>query len=356
MAAVAPQLQLRLQAYSGGPEASSKRANSLDNHCQRPLFTRSPLQHFAVMMARPPPTRPHIGINPSHRFSSYSTFEWAEDDAWDSASDSESQSKPSNTNSSRTTVKPSTIVATTPPQPIPQKAGRGSSGSSSSFSYTQVQVPSPSSDPSQHEPHSFKNGWTIISEEGEPVEPVDNDGLGNSRQTQTKTINRKDNAEGVVESGLAKLKLGVDSVRQDALHIVEGMSLSILLSLELLDQQTIDPLYRVRRQKPSGDSEASTSNANGNSAQLKRMLSVKSNRRRKFIDCLTAEDVSIGQDKLLESLPRTMLTRLYLYSSGTSKTRMERYTRGDQTYCVETASRERPFQTRTLTLRLYYRC
>lgn len=178
-------------------------------------------------MAKPPPTRPHIGINPSHRFSSYSTFEWAEDDAWDSASDSESQPKASNTGATRTIVKSSTIVATTPPQPIPHKAGRGSSGSSSSFSYTQVQVPSPSSEPSTHEPHSFKNGWTIISEEGEPVEPADNDGLGNSKRTQAKSVNRQDNTGNAIESGLTKLKLGADTVRKDALQTVEGVHLVV---------------------------------------------------------------------------------------------------------------------------------
>ncbi|KAG9316616.1 hypothetical protein JVU11DRAFT_2670 [Chiua virens] len=40
------------------------------------------------MAARPPPARPHIGIHPS--FNASSNMDWAEDDVWDSASDSES--------------------------------------------------------------------------------------------------------------------------------------------------------------------------------------------------------------------------------------------------------------------------
>ena len=43
------------------------------------------------MTARPPPARPHIGLNPTTKFSSYAVNnDWGEDDAWDSASDSES--------------------------------------------------------------------------------------------------------------------------------------------------------------------------------------------------------------------------------------------------------------------------
>ena len=141
----------------------------------------------------------------------------------------------------------------------------------------------------------------MISEEGEPVDSVENESLGSSRRNQKQADNHAGDIPGDVESGLSlsKLRLGTDAVRKDALQIVEGSSLFSGLWPFSLILHIIDPLYRVRRHKPTTESQPSTSNGGGNSAQVKRMLSVKSNRRRKFIECLTAEDVSIGNKPAL---------------------------------------------------------
>jgi TBC1 domain family member 2 len=116
--------------------------------------TRTPLSR-----AIPPPARPHIGLNPN--FSSFTTSEWAEEDAWDSGSDSESPHRTSISSSWNKPVnKPNTA-----PKPVPKHA-RNSSSSTLAFSYTDVQVPSPSSYPSPPEslqPQSSKNGWTLVT-------------------------------------------------------------------------------------------------------------------------------------------------------------------------------------------------
>ena len=109
-------------------------------------------------MPHPPPARPHIGLNP--RLSSFGSSEWAEDDAWDSASDSES---PNHTPASSSWNKPKSLSA---PKHVPKPTRNSSSSSSTlAFSYTHVQLPSPSSYPPRPEslhPQSSKNGWTLV--------------------------------------------------------------------------------------------------------------------------------------------------------------------------------------------------
>jgi hypothetical protein len=108
------------------------------------------------MNPRSPPARPHIGIHLSH-FSTKTTNEWGEDDAWDSTSDSESPRQSTLTSSwNRSSI-----------SSAPKKAPRTPSPSSSNlaFSYTHVNAPNPSSYPPKPElmaPQAAKNGWTIV--------------------------------------------------------------------------------------------------------------------------------------------------------------------------------------------------
>ena len=108
------------------------------------------------MAARPPPARPHIGLNPSSRFTSYSTSDWVDDDAWDSGSDSESPSKSS--------WKPpsSKPAPSSSPKPVPKSGQNNSSTSTLASSYTHLHAPSPSSYPPRTEQAAGKNGWTIV--------------------------------------------------------------------------------------------------------------------------------------------------------------------------------------------------
>ena len=109
------------------------------------------------MAARPPPARPHIGLNPSHKFSSYVIPDWAEDDAWDSGSDSESPSNPS-WNRSSSFSKPS-AASSTAPKPVP-RPNLNNSSSTLAFSYTHVSHPG--SYTAKPEVPPPQNGWTIV--------------------------------------------------------------------------------------------------------------------------------------------------------------------------------------------------
>lgn len=108
------------------------------------------------MSARPPPARPHIGLNP-HLSSFGTSSEWVEDDAWDSASDSESPRLNKSWNANR--------QQSSTPKNVPGKIARSSSSSSSNLasSYTHIHAPNPSSYPSKTDiPPPSKGGWTLV--------------------------------------------------------------------------------------------------------------------------------------------------------------------------------------------------
>jgi len=106
------------------------------------------------MNARPPPARPHIGIH----LSSFQNTDWAEDDAWDSTSDSESPRQ----STLHTRRNPPPVTA---PKAVPDRTSSNSSSSTLAFSYTHLQAPSPGSYPPKEVvggSNSPKNGWTIV--------------------------------------------------------------------------------------------------------------------------------------------------------------------------------------------------
>src|ERR1700733_9449426 len=117
------------------------------------------------MKARSPPARPHIGIFPSSKFGVPPSGEWGEDDAWDSASDSES---PRQSSISRSWNHPSPPTSTTAPKPVPRPANKSSS-STLAFSYTHVTAPNPSSYPREETLSAPKTGWTLIKKAEEKV-------------------------------------------------------------------------------------------------------------------------------------------------------------------------------------------
>ena len=113
------------------------------------------------MSARPPPARPHIGLNP-HLSSFGTSSEWGEDDAWDSASDSESPHPNKSWNP--------TIQQLSTPKNVPGNMARSSSSSSSNLasSYTHIHPPNPSSYPPKPDiPPPNKGGWTLVKTSGD---------------------------------------------------------------------------------------------------------------------------------------------------------------------------------------------
>ena len=183
------------------------------------------------MAARPPPTRPHIGIHAS--FNANSSTDWAEDDVWDSASDSESPRhstiahswrRSSNTQPRR---QPSFGTA---PKPVP-KAPTNSSSSTLAQSYTHLNPPSPSSYPPKSDsgqPASAKGGWTMVRKSSIPKNSTD------GTASKYSDIHRDADVDGdmvvgdfdpeIVESGTTN-KIGRErgSIKPDAEEIMNGI-------------------------------------------------------------------------------------------------------------------------------------
>jgi TBC1 domain family member 2 len=122
-----------------------------------------------TMKARSPPARPHIGIYPS--FGVPAPGDWGEDDAWDSASDSES---PRQSSISRSWNRPSPPTSTTAPKAVPRPTNNSSS-SNLAFSYTHITAPNPSSYPREEIPLAPRSGWTLIkkAQEKNKIDAVD---------------------------------------------------------------------------------------------------------------------------------------------------------------------------------------
>ena len=291
------------------------------------------------MAARPPPTRPHINLNPSSHFS-YSIAEWGEDDAWDSTSDSESVSntqsvwgrslnqpghpRPSGVTSTST----STSTSAPKPVPVPRKS-QNSSSSTLAFSYTHVSAPSPTGSspyPSHTDsipPTNMKNGWTIVQKAGEDGR----DGavaalpLPGSQQHIGGAADEADNDMTFEDLGdelfvdmpvVPKVRLGAVCVRQDAAEIANG-ALPVPLPMYALDLRTricyhtdplrllIRPAGQHGRAEPSSPQRSRSSSPQYGEAseKLKREQSFKANRHQKFIECLSREDVDMGSSSSL---------------------------------------------------------
>ena len=180
------------------------------------------------MTARPPPTRPHISLNPSHF--SHSITEWGDDDAWDSASDSESQSNSQATwgrSPQPTPSRPS--GATSAPKPVPRPS-QNSSSSTLAFSYTHVSVPSPGSSYPPHgdtiipTPTTTRNGWTIVQKANEDAiddktEPRD---VEPDREGEHEMMFEDLEAEFVDMPVLPRARPDAACVRKDAAEIANG--------------------------------------------------------------------------------------------------------------------------------------
>lgn len=178
------------------------------------------------MAAKPPPTRPHIGLHSS--FNARANTDWGEDDVWDSGSDSESPRQSTISNSWRLTSpsyrhQPSQVTA---PKPVP-RASSNSSSSNLSFSYTHLNAPS--SYPSNSDTSlPAKGGWTMvrksstlqdtsggkISKENDPSGDADVDGdmvVGDFEPEMEQTT-----------SARTKTKPDQSSIKPDAIELVNG--------------------------------------------------------------------------------------------------------------------------------------
>ena len=152
--------------------------------------------------------------------------EWAEDDAWDSTSDSESHQ--------------SSVWTSSAPRKVPRTPSSPSS-SILAFSYTHLNAPNPSSYPPKPEltapPQAPKNGWTIVRTNGSESK------TNNSTRTgfEQDGISRDVDVEGDMILGDLEPEIDVDestaslsshsktknnegAIRQDIDDIVNGIS------------------------------------------------------------------------------------------------------------------------------------
>ncbi|KAF9051081.1 RabGAP/TBC [Hymenopellis radicata] len=215
--------------------------------------------------ARSPPARPHLGIRPSNHFSS---LDWGEDDAWDSTSDSESPRQSS------------------APRPVPAPVQNTSSSTSTlAFSYTHVSAPNPSSYPPRNEPpHPPKTGWTIVrTTQSDDVEQSNQDDsydniAANDVQPDTD-----------VDGDMILGELDIDTSIVDPTAVTHAKSKEPKSSIRQdVDDVVNDPLHGIHYRHPTASPRKATK-------KLMREKSIKSNRRHKFVECLSNQDVNITE-------------------------------------------------------------
>ncbi|KAJ3558015.1 hypothetical protein NM688_g1153 [Phlebia brevispora] len=235
------------------------------------------------MSARPPPARPHIGLNPSSRFESYATTDWGEDDAWDSGSDEESTTKSSWTRASSSTA----------PKPVP-KPKQNSSTSTLASSYTHLHAPSPSSYPPRTEQASTpsaKQGWTIVRTSTQSRRSTDRHESEKATEAREDPEVEGEEIVGVFEpedSHVDRISPRTAKFKHDATVIRHDV-----------DEIVKDPLQLIRRlpkrDDPRAGSREGLHDMDDHSEKLLRERSIRSNRRQKFIGCISSDDVNMAQ-------------------------------------------------------------
>ena len=174
------------------------------------------------MAARPPPARPHIGINPSFH---HTTAEWGEDDAWDSTSDSESPRQ--STISTSWLASSRSASVTTSPKSVPKAAA---SSSTLALSYTHLSAPSPSSYPPRaEEVKPQKSGWTIVRKSTDIRERTEekeaekeDDGTGDVDEEAEMVVGELDPEIAAQPLPHIKPSLRIGTIRDDVDDIVHG--------------------------------------------------------------------------------------------------------------------------------------
>ncbi|PPR07708.1 hypothetical protein CVT26_003731 [Gymnopilus dilepis] len=253
------------------------------------------------MNPRSPPARPHIGL---HVSSFNANADWGEDDAWDSASDSES---PRHSTLNSSWARPSASSSTTAPKDV-ARLSKNASSSTLASSYTHLHAPSsypPKTDPASSE--APRNGWTMIR-----TSP-------SRKGSQTKLDERSERRDIEGDSGSVDVDVEGDMILGDLdpdaneddpsgpsvstnTHS-KGKHLSSSIRNDVDDIVT-DPLNGIKnrnRQRDPSPAPPAATNASSKlvqrekSEKLLRERSIKTNRRHKFEECLSSQDVNIGE-------------------------------------------------------------
>ncbi|KAG1776974.1 rab-GTPase-TBC domain-containing protein [Suillus placidus] len=237
------------------------------------------------MAAKPPPARPHIGLHSS--FNARSNADWGEDDVWDSGSDSESPRQSTISNSWRLPPRRQSSPITAP-KPVP-RASSNSSSSNVSFSYTHLSAPSPGSYPSNADTaQPAKGGWTMVRKSGTSQDalgaklPKDVDLNGDVDVDSDMVVGDFEPEMEQAAGADTKAKPDRGSVKSDAIELMN------------------DPFHRFLRSpqpppEPRFNHRMGHSPRSSDAEKLLRENSIRTNRRIKFIDCLSKDDVNITE-------------------------------------------------------------
>jgi hypothetical protein len=158
-----------------------------------------------------------------------------------------------------------------------------------------------------------KNGWTIVRKSDDRRQNVD-ERIGAKDEEDGGDLDlESDMIMGDLEPEIAadttattKLKQDQGSIRDDVDEIVTGTLVHFISFSTPLIQQ-LDPLYGVRhrsnkRADTTSHSPIVPSMQNEKAEKLRRERSIRTNRRHKFIDCLSSQDVNIGAPCLSASV------------------------------------------------------
>ncbi|KAF9529240.1 rab-GTPase-TBC domain-containing protein [Crepidotus variabilis] len=260
------------------------------------------------MNPRSPPARPHIGLH----FSSFgASSDWAEDDAWDSTSDSESPRQSTMVHS--TWGKPGSSNMTAPKN-VPKKPASNSSSSTLAFSYTHVQAPDPGSYPPRGETlvaDPSKNGWTIVRTSNSRRNSDTRHGQDPIREEPRldPDVSTGDiDVEGDMILGDLEPDVAIVESRQRGASVTSKHKSTQSTSKIRLDVDAIvtDPLNGIKNRlqpPPEAIPDATVDTSRPNKGverpdkveKLRRERSIKTNKRQKFVDCLSNIDVNIGE-------------------------------------------------------------
>ncbi|CAG8682011.1 9764_t:CDS:2 [Acaulospora colombiana] len=249
-----------------------------------------------------------------------SASEWtlASDDAWDSASDSESAYR--SPSASRlgylmgtSSAKPIPVTPSTQSGRSPSTSGmRGqsaersnngsgnvdnsaSSASSITFSYTHVHAPSPSSSYAKQSNNEKPTGWTMISNSGQVKGVAAEEGQKMDQEIEEE-MELEDSSFSVGSLGRSRrIREGKEAIKYDVEDIVNGKkSVYMRMTIALMLMATLaDPLRAVH--SPSlAEYEERVASGIGH-PEMQHQHAMRAQKRQKFVDCLTAEDVNMTE-------------------------------------------------------------
>ncbi|EFI28151.1 tbc1 domain family protein [Coprinopsis cinerea okayama7 len=249
---------------------------------------------------------------------------WAEEDPWDSASDSEVPRA--------STLSTLRVMTSSKPVPMSRQTstrsattGNHDSNSSTStlaFSYTHLSAPDPSSYPPKRELETGRSGvgrGETLPEEPQPIRP-DISPLGRGKEADLRLSQDPSSSDGAPKQGWTIVRgrsverrknkvqnQALDSIRPEAVDIVNDPLTGIRNPRRRIapsPKPTTPPttFTTSRSHSPLANADPRTSSSlkksherQQSTEKLMRERSIRSNRKHKFIECLSSRDINMNE-------------------------------------------------------------